>query len=264
MARESFIVYKSFYGLFELLPDDKRLAMYEAIFAYGFDGEIPTFSDKASNAIWQAIVPQLRANNARYENGCKGKEFGALGGAPMGNQNARKAEKKADEVRGAIEEKTTPNTSEDCEKKQPLKQPQRGRKVEEKTTPKTTPNENENENENNICLSQSAPAREIASLSTIFEVDIDVSDDDVAVLRKMLPFIERSAYLKQWRFVSKYLDYKDRILAGYYDRYTAEKRNPSNASKPSDATGFMTHSYTAEQLNAAFVNWDVVEDSDDD
>lgn len=249
MARESFIIYKSFYGLFELLPDAERLAMYEAVFNYGFDGVLPKFTDKASNAIWNAIMPQLRANNARYENGLKGREYGSLGGRPR----KEKADEKANGVREFIEEET-PNYDEEKPQSErvvkPLKKPLRGYFQE-------TPNENENvnENENNIILSQSAPAREIASISTIFEVDIDVSEDDVDVLRKMLPFIERSAFLKEWRFVSKYLAYKDRILAGYYDRYTAEKRNPSKASKPSDADGFMKHDYTEEQLKKAFLNW---------
>jgi len=125
MERESFIVYKSFYGLIKLLKTPQRLAMYEAIFEYGFNGSIPDFSDDTSKAIWQAILPQLKANQKRYENGLKG-------GAPVGNSNARKN-----------------NQEEEIEttKKQPKGGEQNNLTLTEKTT-KKQPNENVNVNEN--------------------------------------------------------------------------------------------------------------------
>ncbi|MBQ9355136.1 MAG: hypothetical protein IJT84_05590 [Clostridia bacterium] len=129
MARDSFIVYKSFYGLIKLLKAPQRLAMYEAIFEYGFTGEIPTFTDEPSSAIWQAILPQLKANQRRYENGLKG-------GAPVGNSNARKN-----------------NQSEEIEttEKQPTAEEKNNLNNAEKTTKDITekqPNENVNENDN--------------------------------------------------------------------------------------------------------------------
>ena len=125
MARESFIVYKSFYGLIKLLKAQQRLEMYEAIFEYGFTGAEPTFKDDTSSAIWQAILPQLKANQRRYENGLKG-------GAPMGNCNARKNNQ-------YDEEKTT--------EKQPTGAEENNQKSQDKTTEKQ-PNENVNENVN--------------------------------------------------------------------------------------------------------------------
>ena len=125
MARESFIVYKSFYGLIKLLKAQQRLDMYEAIFEYGFTGAEPTFKDDTSSAIWQAILPQLKANQRRYENGLKG-------GAPMGNSNARKNNQDS-------EEKTT--------EKQPTGAEKNNLTLTEKTTEKQ-PNENVNENDN--------------------------------------------------------------------------------------------------------------------
>lgn len=125
MARESFIVYKSFYGLIKLLKAQQRLDMYEAIFEYGFTGAEPEFKDDTSNAIWQAILPQLKANQRRYENGLKG-------GAPMGNFNARKNNQDG-------EEKTT--------EKQPTGVEENNLILTEKTTEKQ-PNENVNENDN--------------------------------------------------------------------------------------------------------------------
>ena len=122
MKRESFIIYKSFYALIKLLKPKERLAMYESLFEYGFNGTIPTFNDDTSMAIWQGIFPQLKANQKRYENGLKG-------GAPLNNQNALKKQPNYDEENNLNEEiKTT--------KKQPNEN--------------VNVNENENVNENNI------------------------------------------------------------------------------------------------------------------
>ena len=114
MKRESFIVYKSFYSLIKLLKTKERLAMFEAIFEYGFDGTVPTFKDDVSSAIWEAIFPQLKANQKRYENGLKG-------GAPINNQNAKKEQ---------------PNNEE------------KNNQNDTKKTTKKQPNENVNENDN--------------------------------------------------------------------------------------------------------------------
>ncbi len=129
MRRESFIVYKSFYGLIKLLKAPQRLAMYEAIFNYGFTGELPEFGDDTSEAIWEAILPQLKANQKRYENGLRG-------GAPVGNSNAKKNNRE---------------TTDNSEEKQPKNNQdvviEDNRKEFEKITEKQ-PNENVNENEN--------------------------------------------------------------------------------------------------------------------
>ena len=113
--RESFVAYRSFEK--KKLPDAKRLQYYDALFAYGLRQEQPDFQgDVMLECIWECVTPQIDANQQRYLNGLKGGEYGHLGGAKKGNQNARKE-----------------------------KQPQ--------NNPKTTPNENENVNENgNVSL----------------------------------------------------------------------------------------------------------------
>ena len=115
MKRESFIVYKSFFCLIKMLKPKERLKIFEAMFEYGFDSTIPEFDNETTQAVWEGIYPQLRANQRRYENGLKGKEFGVLGGRPNNNPNG------------------------DCEET-PM-----GLILE---TPKITPNENVNENVN--------------------------------------------------------------------------------------------------------------------
>ena len=130
MKRESFIVYKSFYALIQLLPEKERLKMYESIFNYGFEEKEPTFKDEASKAIWLSILPQLRANNRRYENGLKGKESGKLGGRPKNPDGDIK--------------KTTKITPNETPKQTPYPFSTK--------TPNENVNENDNVNDNDIFI----------------------------------------------------------------------------------------------------------------
>lgn len=86
-----------------------QLALYQAITIFALDLIEPNFDDCQDKvfleAIWDTIRPQLYANHKRYLNGCKGAEYGKLGGAPKGNQNARK-DKQPQNNR-----KTTPNVN---------------------------------------------------------------------------------------------------------------------------------------------------------
>ena len=82
MERDSFIFYRSFYeGIKEYSLEDQA-QIYNAIFKYQFEG-VETKLTGIAKAAFIFIKPQLDANNFRYENGCKG-------GAPKGNQNAKK------------------------------------------------------------------------------------------------------------------------------------------------------------------------------
>jgi len=115
ICRESFVFYRSFYDSIGRCPDDVQIVLLRAVINYGLNQEVPDFTgvpfQPFVEAIFAGIRPQLDANHKRFLNGCKGGEFGRLGGAPKGNNNARKE-----------------------------KQPQ--------NNPKTTPNVNENENVN--------------------------------------------------------------------------------------------------------------------
>ena len=112
-CRESFVFYRSFYESIKRLPDDVQIVLFRAVVDYGLDQVVPDFTgvpyQPFVEAIFAGIRPQLDANHKRFLNGCKGGEFGHLGGAPKGNVNAKK-------------------------------QPQ--------NNPETTPNDNENENDN--------------------------------------------------------------------------------------------------------------------
>ncbi len=206
MKRESFIVYKSFYVLIKLLPEKERIKMYEAIFDYGFDESIPNFTNETSKAIWQSIYPQLNANNRRYENGLKGKEFGKLGGRP----------KNAD---GVIKE--TPNET-------PRKTP----RVLKNKTPNITPNENDNENVNDndilsksacVCVESDFKAFLNKNSHIILENYVfDVSEINFKLLDKQ---ISESEFLKTITSFDWLYENYEKICSGYYKTFTKKSKS---------------------------------------
>ena len=69
--RESFIFYRSFYESIKELEPNEQVQIYNAIFEYEFNKTIPELSG-VSKSIFTLILPQLEANDKRYENGKKG------------------------------------------------------------------------------------------------------------------------------------------------------------------------------------------------
>lgn len=70
-SRDSFIFYRSFYESIKELPKEQRDEVNFAIMEYQFNNnEIELIG--VSKAIFTLIKPQLKANNTRYDNGCKG------------------------------------------------------------------------------------------------------------------------------------------------------------------------------------------------
>ena len=156
--RESFVFYKSFYDAIEKIPQIKyRYLLLETIIKVGlFSGEsiekLESFCIESEQklsknyavlGIFLSIKPQLIANYKKYLNGCKGADSGRLGGAPLGNQNARQNNPK-----------TTPNVNENdkCRMK----------------------NENENEKEN-VNVNVNIPTKkEIAEYTEYLAKHIDV------------------------------------------------------------------------------------------
>lgn len=81
--RESMVFYKSFLVSVRLLPKKYQLQFYNALFDYGFDGIVPDDLPGGAAALFNALKPQIDANNRKYENGKKG-------GRPKGNQKETK------------------------------------------------------------------------------------------------------------------------------------------------------------------------------
>lgn len=86
MQRDSFIFYRSFYEAINDLPDKEQLKVYKAICEMSLNFEEIDLKG-LSNTIFKLIKPQLEANNTRFKNGLKGKEFGVLGGRPKKPQD---------------------------------------------------------------------------------------------------------------------------------------------------------------------------------
>lgn len=81
--RESMVFYKSFLASIRLLPKKHQLQFYNALFDYGFDGVVPENLPGGAAALFNALKPQIDANNRKFENGKKG-------GRPKGNQDKTK------------------------------------------------------------------------------------------------------------------------------------------------------------------------------
>ena len=81
MGRESFVFYRSFAEQLRKLPAEQYKRIMNSIFDYALDGVVNDM-DTIDGIIFGLIKPQLDANNQRYQNGCKGAEFGKLGGRP--------------------------------------------------------------------------------------------------------------------------------------------------------------------------------------
>lgn len=88
MNRDSFLFYKTYIDAAHALPEEKRLWFYETIFEFAMTGIEPQSSgDPVIDMAFMFITPLVKANIRNFENGIKG-------GAPRGNQNARKTTQK--------------------------------------------------------------------------------------------------------------------------------------------------------------------------
>ena len=90
----SFVMYDSFLSAMKHLNDAEFRECIMRIRDYALDGIDEESKYSYVNMIMELVKPNLDAARRRYmasvENGKKGAEFGKLGGAPKGNQNARK------------------------------------------------------------------------------------------------------------------------------------------------------------------------------
>ena len=93
-GKNSFVFYDSFLEAMKHLNDAEFRECVLKIRDYALDGVDKESSSPMVNVIMALAKPNLDSARRRYmasvENGKKGAEFGKLGGAPKGNQNARK------------------------------------------------------------------------------------------------------------------------------------------------------------------------------
>lgn len=106
--RDSFVFYRSYKNALDYLDAETKMRLMEAIFNYALDDKEPTL-DGLERSFFELVRPQIDINTQRYENGKKGAEYGKKGGAPKGNQNARK--KPNNPYSTPIQPQTTPNVN---------------------------------------------------------------------------------------------------------------------------------------------------------
>ena len=80
--RKGFMFYKTFDESLETLPEEEQKTMYRAIVKYGLYRIDPQLSGFCAS-LWKLIKPALDSSWKNYYNARKG-------GAPLGNQNARR------------------------------------------------------------------------------------------------------------------------------------------------------------------------------
>jgi hypothetical protein len=191
MARESFIFYASFYDAIKEQPNALRLEIFDAVCEFSLNGNEPELTGVAK-AIFTLIRPQIAANFARYEGGCKG-------GAPKGNQNARKKN-----LTTTIDE---PNDNLNTTKKQPknnLKQP----------------NENDNVNDNDIFPPISPQSGEGDAKTVFFDtypaLKSKRTKDEGIDYGVLLDEFAKSATLRGMYSFAKVVGIYESIKAGHY------------------------------------------------
>ena len=136
------------------LPIEQQLRLLNAIIDYALDGIEPKL-DGLEMAFFELVRPQINANNVKYENGCKGGQYGYLG-AEYGKLGGRPRKKKD-------EEQTQEND---------IKNPRKTRQKPAKNPRNDNVNENVNEN---VCNNAHTRARE--EFCKRYQITDDLKDD---------------------------------------------------------------------------------------
>lgn len=88
--KNSFVLYTDYFEHFSLLSLEQQGLLINAIFKYQLGEELPEM-DMGLKMAFSFIKAQLDRDNEKYENTCEERrKAGEKGGAPKGNQNARK------------------------------------------------------------------------------------------------------------------------------------------------------------------------------
>lgn len=84
MKRNRITFFASYYEALRELPSDERVALYDGIMLLAFEGKEPHFESPIARSIWAAIRPNIQSTINKSN-------AGMMGGAKIGNQNARKS-----------------------------------------------------------------------------------------------------------------------------------------------------------------------------
>lgn len=94
--KNAFLVLHENAPMFDMLTDAQLGMLFRAVCQYAIEGTAREINDPMVKMAFSVMQGQLDRNAARYREICeKRAEFGRRGGAPKGNQNARKNPKQA-------------------------------------------------------------------------------------------------------------------------------------------------------------------------
>lgn len=91
MSQDSIVIFRNIIQALDVLPPELYKEVSRLVYAYAFDGIMPPESTEPTTlALFLSFKPQIDFNVKRYESY---RERGKKGGAPKGNNNARKMPK---------------------------------------------------------------------------------------------------------------------------------------------------------------------------
>lgn len=91
MSQDSIVIFRNIIQALDVLPPELYKEVSRLVYAYAFDGIMPPGStEPTALALFLSFKPQIDFNVKRYESY---RERGKKGGAPKGNNNARKKPK---------------------------------------------------------------------------------------------------------------------------------------------------------------------------
>ena len=90
MAKNNIIFYRQWWESIRELESDLQSQVYDDLFRFIFENVEPT--ESISRAVISPMRSTIQNNNAKYERICeRNRANGSKGGAPKGNENARKS-----------------------------------------------------------------------------------------------------------------------------------------------------------------------------
>ena len=214
--KNSFVIYHSYLDSLEDLTDEQFGKLFRALFHYEIKREEPDFTGGLKIA-FNFIKQDLDVNLEKYEKKCeKNRLNGLKGGAPVGNQNARKQPKTTEN------NPNNPNNPSGY-----LNNPKQPKQAEYDND-----NENDNDNERDNDGFATSLSQRFPNIGQDVYVENFFGDKD-----KLFEEIEKSNFLKSAN-LSFIIDNYDKVISGKYATF-----------KPQKDAGFEQRNYKKGELN---------------
>lgn len=202
MKRDSFVFYRSFMEALNDLPPKEYKAVMMVIQQYAFDGVEPNLTGVAK-VVFNLVKPQIEANNKRYENGCKGAEYGALGGRPRKENNPTK----------------TPNDTPTKPLNNPTETPSKPQ-----VNPTKTPNDNDNVNDNvNVNDNNNLNNKKEKEINNTRACEVAFHERVLDEVKPKVPEIAYETFFKTLRYRGRHgttIHYEDNsIISSYVEEH---------------------------------------------